>query len=103
MWHTGSAGDHDGPDDEFLRRAGLPDTDGEVVLTPRGGGAGWLTVVVRCPELGVEESATGPDGTAVRAAAAGVVELWPWTPSSRCEPEPPPPPDLPPGSWFRGP
>lgn len=58
--------------------------------------------LVRCPELGVEEVATELDGTAVRAAAAGVVELWPWTPPSPGIPDLPPP-DLPPGSWFAGP
>ena len=63
---------------------------------------GPLTFVVRCAELGIEETATELDGTAIRAAAAGVVELWPWTPPRPWNPEPPPP-DLPPGSWFAGP
>ncbi|SFT92176.1 hypothetical protein SAMN05660657_03922 [Geodermatophilus amargosae] len=65
--------------------------------------AGPLTFVVRCAELGIEETATEVDGAAVRAAAAGVVELWPWAPPSPWEEEPPRPPDLPPGSWFAGP
>ncbi len=61
-----------------------------------------MTVVVRCPELGTEETSTVLDAAAVRAAAADVVELWPWTPPSDPAAEPPPP-DLPPGSWFARP
>ncbi|WP_448641910.1 hypothetical protein [Geodermatophilus sp. URMC 63] len=98
---------------------GLPGNDPDLVWQPGSGSAGdrtadqewWLsplppdgplTVVVRCPGLGIEETATRLDGTAIRAAAAGVVELWPWAPPAPWGEEPPAPPDLPPGSWFRG-
>lgn len=39
---------------------------------------GSLTVAVRCEELGIEESLTELDGTAVLRAAEDVVTLWPW-------------------------
>ena len=63
--------------------------------------AGPLTVVVRAPSLGIEETRTVVDATPLSAAAASVVELWPWTPprSAGFEPEPVPPP-LPADSWF---
>ncbi len=70
---------------------------GDVVLVTGSGSGGmssveqswWLhplppegpvTVAVRCDELGIEESLTELDGTAVRRAAEGVVTLWPWEP-----------------------
>ena len=55
---------------------------------------GPLTVAVRCDELGIEESLTELDGTAVRRAAERVVTLWPWEPppEETVHREPPPPP-----------
>ena len=61
---------------------------------------GPLTVVVRCPELGIGETSVELDGTAIRRAAEQVVELWPWSRQELAPPEPPPPPDLPDDSWF---
>jgi hypothetical protein len=58
---------------------------------------GPLRVVVRCPELGITETAVELDATPIRQAAERVVELWPWS-----APEPPRPPDLPADSWFAG-
>jgi hypothetical protein len=100
-----------------LGRPRLPGPD--VVLHQAGGGGGdtrydqsyWLhplppegplRVVVRCDQLGIPETVTELDGTAIRRAAERVVELWPWAPPRHDEPEPPPPPDVPPGSWFSG-
>jgi hypothetical protein len=93
----------------------------DVVFHERGGGGGdtsmdqswWLSplppdgplqIVVRCDPLGLPETVTSLDGTAVRAAAADVVELWPWEPPPAFRtPPPPPPPELPPDSWFASP
>lgn len=105
-------------DGRRVASGGVPRNDPDLVWQPGGGSGGdraadqewWLsplppdgplTMVVRCDELGIEETATELDGTAIRAAAADVVELWPWTPPAPWDPEPPPP-DLPPGSWFSG-
>jgi hypothetical protein len=64
---------------------------------------GPLVFVVRCPELGIGETATELDGSAIRRAADDVVTLWPWEPPpEHRRPEPPRPPDLPPDSWFAG-
>ena len=89
-----------------------------LVLSHRGGSGGqlsadqswWLSplppdgplrLVVRCDQLGLAETVTELDGTAIRAAAAGVVTLWPWVSPREAELEqPPPPPDVPVGSWF---
>jgi hypothetical protein len=94
-----------------------PDAEGTVLHQAGGGGgdaavdqAWWLsalppdgplTVVVRCDALGIPETVSVLDGTAVRAAAADVVTLWPWErpPAYRDEPHPPGL-DLPPDSWF---
>ncbi|SDY53566.1 hypothetical protein SAMN05660209_03071 [Geodermatophilus africanus] len=99
------------------RGSSLPMGSSEgVLLHSRGGGGGetsvdqrwWLSplppegpvrVVVRCPELGIEETSAELDGTAIRRAAEQVVELWPWEPEPPHR-EPPPPPDLPDDSWF---
>jgi hypothetical protein len=95
-------------------------SSGGVFLHSRGGSGGdssirqrwWLsplppegplTVVVRCPELGIEETSADLDGTAIRRAAEQVVELWPWSRQELAPPEPPPPPDLPDDSWFARP
>lgn len=61
---------------------------------------GPVRVVVRCEPLGIAETSTVLDGEAIARAAAGVVELWPWTPAP--EPTPPweEPPDVPGDSWF---
>ena len=89
----------------------------EVVLGPRGASGGrlrldqcwWLAplppegpmrFVVRSDELGIEETSVELDGADVRAAAAGVVELWPWAPGPSPDHREPPPPPLPPDSWF---
>lgn len=62
--------------------------------------AGPLRIVVRCDLLGLPEASLELDGAAVRAAAEGVVVLWPWvSPSALQEPEPVMP-DLPADSWF---
>ena len=97
---------------------GPPQGDDDVVLTGSGGSGGdsvvdqswWLSplppegplrVVVRCVELGIEETTTELDGTAIRRAAADVVELWPWEPPRFDDrPPSPPPPDVPGDSWF---
>ena len=106
-------------DGRRVASGGAPRNDPDLVWQPSSGGGGdrsvdqtwWLsplppegplTFVVRCPELGIEESAAEVDGSAVRAAAARVVELWPWSPPAPGYPGPTPP-DLPPGSWFAGP
>jgi hypothetical protein len=100
------------------RGSSVPGRSSEgVVFSSRGGSGGdssvrqrwWLsplppdgplTVVVRCPELGLAETAVELDGTAIRRAAEQVVELWPWSRQDPTPPEPPPPPDLPDDSWF---
>lgn len=101
------------------RATNVPGSGGDGVVLVSGGGSGgmsmvdqswWLrplppegplTVAVRCDELGIEESLTELDGTAVRRAAEGVVTLWPWEPppeeTLREQPLPPP---VPVGSWF---
>jgi hypothetical protein len=94
-----------------------PGSAGDVVFT-QGSGSGneysvdqtwWLsplppegplTVVVRCPELGLAETSAVLDGTAIRAAADRVVELWPWERPPDHGRDEPPPPDLPDDSWF---
>ena len=63
---------------------------------------GPLLVVVRCPEIGLEETVTELDGAAIRRAGEAATVLWPWQPSVEPSFEPPPPPDLPAGSWFAG-
>jgi hypothetical protein len=63
--------------------------------------AGPLRVVVRCDLLRLPETVTELDGTAIRAAAAEVVTLWPWVSPREAEPQlTPPPPDVPADSWF---
>jgi hypothetical protein len=65
---------------------------------------GPLTFVVRCPDLGIAETATELDGSAIRRAADDVVTLWPWEPPPEHRgPDWPPPPDVPPDSWFARP
>ena len=88
----------------------------DIVFHPGGGGGGdrsvdqswWLspvppegplTVVVRCDVLGIGETTTVLDATAINRAVAEVVTLWPWSPPDYSR-QPPPPPDLPAGSWF---
>ena len=88
-----------------------------VLLHQAGGGGGqlsadqswWLSplppdgplrIVVRCDVLGLDETVTELDGTAIRAAAAGVVTLWPWVSPQAVQPPEPPALDLPAGSWF---
>ena len=61
---------------------------------------GPLRIVVRCDVLGLDETVTELDGTAIRAAAAGVVTLWPWVSPQAVQPPEPPALDLPAGSWF---
>jgi hypothetical protein len=63
--------------------------------------AGPLTLVVRAPSLGIEETRTVFDATPLTEAVAAVTELWPWTP-----PDPdryarkPAGPAVPADSWF---
>ena len=95
----------------------MRDPGSEIVFTEResswgdtGGKQSWwlnplppegpVRFVVRCSEMGIPETSTELDGSAIRAAAAGVVTLWPWEPPSFEEPPEPPPPDLPRDSWF---
>jgi hypothetical protein len=61
---------------------------------------GPLRVVVRCASIGIAETSTELDATAIRRAAADVVTLWPWEPPHLEGPPEPPPPDLPGDSWF---
>lgn len=120
--------DHRGGSPRFLfgvefadgRRArSLPDprsTD-ELIFHPGGGSGGeasvdqewWLSplppegplrVVLRCPEMGLEETVVELDGTAVRRAGESATVLWPYEPPREEQYEPPPPPDLPGDSWF---
>ena len=103
------------------RATNVPRAGGDGIVLVSGGGSGgmsavdqswWLhplppegpvTVVVRCDELGIEESLAELDGTAVRRAAERVVTLWPWEPppEETLREEPPPAP-VPPDSWFAG-
>jgi hypothetical protein len=48
------------------------------------------------------ESSVELDGADVRAAAAGVVQLWPWAPEPPFHHPDPPSVPLPPDSWFAG-
>ncbi|MBB3086413.1 hypothetical protein [Geodermatophilus sabuli] len=61
---------------------------------------GSLHLVVRCPDLGIPETVTEVDATAIRQAAGRVVELWPWERPGWEEPEAAAPADLPGDSWF---
>ncbi len=96
-----------------------PRRDGDLVFHPASGSGGeasveqtwWLSplppdgplhFVVRCPDLGLGETKTELDGSAVRRAAEDVVTLWPWEPPPEHRPSKPPPPDVPPDSWFAG-
>ena len=63
---------------------------------------GPLLVVVRCPEIGLEETVAELDGTATRRAGEAATVLWPWQPPVEPSAEPSPPPDVPVGSWFAG-
>lgn len=99
------------------RASTLPGAGADGIVFRSGGGSGgeasleqswWLSpvpqpgplrFVVRCAELGIEETAVELDGTAIAAAVADVETLWPWEPPRDSAPEPPPP-DLPTGSWF---
>lgn len=95
------------------------DGDGDLIFHPGGGSGGslsvdqdwWLSplppdgplrVVVRCPEIGLEETALELDGTEIRRAGEAATVLWPWQPPLEQPYELPPPPDLPAGSWFAG-
>jgi hypothetical protein len=61
---------------------------------------GPVRLVVRCDVLGLPETVTELDGTAIGAAAEDVVVLWPWVSPSVSEPPEPAAPDLPADSWF---
>ena len=63
---------------------------------------GPLRLVVRCDLLELPETVTELDGTAIRAAAADVVTLWPWVSPREAEPPQPPALDVPADSWFAG-
>jgi hypothetical protein len=97
---------------------GVPAPD-EVFFHPAGGGGGqlsveqswWLSpvppagplsVVVRCDALGIPETRTVLDAAPLAAAAAGVVELWPWEPPPEMRPREERDRRIPPGSWFAG-
>jgi hypothetical protein len=98
-------------------RGPRPDNS-DMVFLASGGSGGQLSVdqswwlsplppegpvrfVVSCGGLGMEETTTEVDGTALRRAAEGVTTLWPWMPPDFGE-RPPPPEDLPDDSWFAG-
>ena len=92
--------------------------DGDGLIFHQGGGSGgdscieqawWLSpvpppgplrLVLRCDDLGIEETTVELDGDAMARAVDDVVELWPWEPPRSSDPEPPPLPDLPADSWF---
>jgi hypothetical protein len=97
-------------------RGPQPDST-DMVFLASGGSGGQLSVdqswwlsplppegpvrfVVSCDGLGIEETTTEVDGTALHRAAERVVTLWPWTPPDLGERPPPPPDDLPDDSWF---
>ena len=95
--------------------------EGDLVFHPGSGSGGaafidqswWLSplppdgpvrFVLRCDELGIGETTTVIDGSAIRRAAADVVTLWPWEAPPEHHPSGPPSgPDVPPDSWFAGP
>jgi hypothetical protein len=96
------------------RRQGPMD---DVVFTSQGGSGnensvdqGWwlyplpppgpMRFVVRCPELGIDETSAELDGAAVRRAAQDVVGLWPWTPPRPAADARALPLDVPGDSWF---
>jgi hypothetical protein len=99
-------------------RGPQPDSTG-IVFQPSGGSGGHLSVdqswwlsplppegplrfVVSCAGLGIEETTTELDGTALHRAADRVVTLWPWTSPDLGERLQAPPEDLPDDSWFAG-
>ncbi|RBY92368.1 hypothetical protein DQ244_08890 [Blastococcus sp. TBT05-19] len=61
---------------------------------------GPLRLVLRCDDLGIQETTVELDGAGMARAVDDVVELWPWEPPRSPDPEPPPLPDLPADSWF---
>lgn len=91
--------------------------DDRLLLVPQGGGGsdshvdqafwvsplpgGPVTVVLTWPVMGLPESRTVIDGTAITAAAAHSLILWPDQPPQD-PPEPPPPPQ-PTDGWFAKP
>jgi hypothetical protein len=100
------------------RRAGNAGGPGEGLVFHQGGGSGgessveqdwWLSpvpppgplrIVLRCADLGIEETVVELDGAAIARAVDDVVVLWPWTAPRSHDPEPLPPADLPADSWF---
>jgi hypothetical protein len=62
---------------------------------------GRLTVVVGGGDLGPQEAVVELDATGIAAAAADVVELWPWEPEPAPEPEAPLDDLMPADGWFR--
>jgi hypothetical protein len=97
----------------------FPGRSEDIVFHQGGGGGGpssvdqewWLSplppegpllVVVRCPEIGVEETVVELDGTAIRRAGESAIVLWPYEPPVDRGHEPPTPPDVPADSWFAG-
>ena len=50
---------------------------------------GPLRLVVRCTDIGIEETVVELDGTALSRAVDEVVTLWPWEPPRDRSPEPP--------------
>lgn len=62
--------------------------------------AGPLTIMCAWPEREVDETRTVLDASAITAAAAQVVELWPAEPEEPWRRDPPAPPDVPDDSWF---
>lgn len=61
--------------------------------------AGDLIVVCSWPVFGIEETRCVLDGSAIAAAGAAAVELWPYELASS-EPFEPPAPVVPSGGWF---
>jgi hypothetical protein len=101
--------------DGFFRPGQLPDPDALVLSTTGGGGGdsaydqnywlsplppeGPITVVCRCPAIGIPETVAQLDGAAIARAGRSSVVLWPPTPIET-EPAQPPPPRTPPDGWF---
>ncbi len=97
-------------------RYGMSDPSGPMLRVQRGGGssreaslalflsplppAGVNKLLCAWPWLGIADQVSLLPTEDIRAAAANVIELWPWEPEiSRPDLEPPTP-DIPADSWF---
>jgi hypothetical protein len=98
-------------------RRGMSDPTGPVLRAQGGGGssrragldlflsplppAGDNKLLCAWPWLGIADQVTVLPTDDIRAAAANVVELWPWEPESRGPERAAPAPNTPADSWFR--